>query len=223
MVDINPVSSIEASKSIKASTKLTENFETFLTLLTTQLRSQDPLEPMDPSEFTNQLVQFTEVEQSIATNKSLEQLVALANQNELSGAVSLIGKQIEASETRSILENGSANWTYSLKDQAEEVRLRVLDENNVAVFSTSGNTTLGNHNFNWDGIDKQGNQLNDGKYSLLVTATDREGNSINSKINMIGTVNGVFSRDGKNMLEVGGISIPLNEIISVKQGKVTNN
>lgn len=223
MVDINPVSSIETSKAIKASSKLTENFETFLTLLTTQLRSQDPLEPMDPSEFTNQLVQFTEVEQSIATNKNLEQLVALANQNELSGAVSLIGKQIEAPETRSILENGSAEWTYSLNDQAKEVRLRVLDENNVAVFSTSGNTTLGNHQFSWDGIDKDGNQLNDGRYSLLVTAKDREGNSINSKINMIGTVKGVFSRDGKNMLEVGGIPISLSEIISVKQEKENNN
>lgn len=223
MVDINPVSSIETSKAIKASTKLTENFETFLTLLTTQLRSQDPLEPMDPSEFTNQLVQFTEVEQSIATNKNLEQLVALANQNELSGAVSLIGKQIEAPETRSILENGSAEWTYSLNDQAKEVRLRVLDENNVAVFSTSGNTTLGNHQFSWNGIDKDGNQLDDGKYSLLVTAKDREGNSINSKINMIGTVKGVFSRDGKNMLEVGEIPISLSEIISVKQEKENNN
>ena len=223
MVDINPVSSIETSKAIKASTKLTENFETFLTLLTTQLRSQDPLEPMDPSEFTNQLVQFTEVEQSIATNKNLEQLVALANQNELSGAVSLIGKQVEAPETRSILENGSAEWTYSLNDQAKEVRLRVLDENNVAVFSTSGNTTLGNHQFSWNGIDKDGNQLDDGKYSLLVTAKDREGNSINSKINMIGTVKGVFSRDGKNMLEVGGIPISLSEIISVKQEKENNN
>ena len=108
MVEINPVSVAEASKAANASTKLTDNFETFLTLLTTQLQNQDPLEPMDPSEFTDQLVQFTEVEQSIATNKKLEQLVSLATQNELSGAVSFIGKQVEAKDNRSILKDGQA-------------------------------------------------------------------------------------------------------------------
>ena len=59
------------------SAALAENFDAFLTLLTTQLRHQDPLEPMDSSEFTNQLVQFTGVEQAIYTNKNLEQLLAM--------------------------------------------------------------------------------------------------------------------------------------------------
>lgn len=217
MVGINPVSSAEASKAALASTKLTENFETFLTLLTTQLRNQDPLEPMDPSEFTNQLVQFTEVEQSIATNKNLEQLVSLANQNELSSAVALIGKQIEATESRSVLRNGSASWSYSLNGQAEEVSLRVMNSSNVAVFKTSGESALGTHGFTWDGTDNDGNQLEDGLYSLLVTAVDGDGNTINTTTNMIGPVDSVFSREGVNMLEIGGISIPLSEIVSVKR------
>ena len=217
MVEINPVSVAEASQAAKASTKLTDNFETFLTLLTTQLQNQDPLEPMDPSEFTNQLVQFTEVEQSIAANKKLEQLVSLATQNELSGAVSFIGKQVEAKESRSILKDGQANWKYELDESAEDVTLRVLDSSNVAVFKSNGEKDIGPNKFQWDGKDKEGNQLPNGIYTLLVTATDKRGNTINSSTNMISSVDGVFTKDGTNMLDVGGISIPLDQVISVNR------
>ena len=65
----------DQSKATLASNKLSDDFDNFLTLLTTQLQNQDPLEPMDSNEFTQQLVQFTEVEQSIATNKNLEQIL----------------------------------------------------------------------------------------------------------------------------------------------------
>ena len=217
MVGINPVGVAEASQAVKASTKLTDNFETFLTLLTTQLQNQDPLEPMDPSEFTDQLVQFTEVEQSIATNKKLEQLVSLATQSELSGAVSFIGKQIEAKENRSILKDGQANWKYELDESAEDVTLRVLDSSNVAVFKTNGEKDIGPNKFQWDGKDKEGNQLPNGIYTLLVTANDKRGNTINSSTNMVSSVDGVFTKDGANMLDVGGISIPLDQVISVNR------
>ncbi|MBL42433.1 MAG: hypothetical protein CMM49_07235 [Rhodospirillaceae bacterium] len=217
MVEINPVSVAEASKAANASTKLTDNFETFLTLLTTQLQNQDPLEPMDPSEFTDQLVQFTEVEQSIATNKKLEQLVSLATQNELSGAVSFIGKQVEAKDNRSILKDGQANWKYELDESAEDVSLRVLDSSNVAVFKTNGEKDIGLHKFQWDGKNKEGKELPNGIYTLLVTAVDKKGNTVNSSTNMISTVDGVFTKDGANMLDVGGISIPLDQVISVNK------
>lgn len=217
MVEINPVSVAEASKAAKASTKLTDNFETFLTLLTTQLQNQDPLEPMDPSEFTNQLVQFTEVEQSIATNKKLEQLVALATQNELSGAVSLIGKQIEAKESRSILKDGNAKWKYSLEESAEEVTLRILDSSSVAVLKTSGEKNIGPNEFQWDGKDKNGDELPNGIYTLIVTAVDKRGDIINSSTNMVSSVDGVFTDEGVNVLDVGGISIPLDQVISVNR------
>ena len=217
MVEINPVGIAEASQAVKASTKLTDNFETFLTLLTTQLQNQDPLEPMDPSEFTNQLVQFTEVEQSIATNKKLEQLVSLATKNELSGAVSLIGKQIEAKDSRSILKDGSAKWKYSLDESAEEVTLRILDSSNVAVLKTSGEKDTGPNEFQWDGKDKNGDQLPDGIYTLIVNAVDRRGGTIESSTNMISSVDGVFTDEGINILDVGGISIPLDQVISVNR------
>ena len=67
--------------------KTSADFDMFLKLLTAQLQNQDPLEPMDASEFTKQLVQYSSVEQVIYTNKNLETLIALQQQGGLTGAV----------------------------------------------------------------------------------------------------------------------------------------
>ncbi|MEO0962032.1 MAG: flagellar hook capping FlgD N-terminal domain-containing protein, partial [Pseudomonadota bacterium] len=97
-----------------ASSKLNTDFDTFLTLLTTQLKNQDPLEPLDSSEFTNQLVQFSSVEQNIATNQNLEQLLNLTFANFATDAVGYIGKEVVAESPTAILTNGTANWDYEL-------------------------------------------------------------------------------------------------------------
>src|SRR5262245_29800369 len=94
--------------------KLTENFDQFLALLTTQLKNQDPLSPMDSSEFTNQLVQFAGVEQQIATNKNLESLVTLQKSSQVMGALELMGKKVEVSGTTVPLQDKSATFVYTL-------------------------------------------------------------------------------------------------------------
>ncbi|MCK5042335.1 MAG: hypothetical protein KAR62_08565, partial [Sphingomonadales bacterium] len=65
------------SDSQKAKNTLGGDFNTFLSLLTTQLQYQDPLDPLDSNEFTNQLVQFTSVEQEIKSNENLENIAVL--------------------------------------------------------------------------------------------------------------------------------------------------
>ena len=75
---------------------LASNFDTFLSLLTTQMKNQDPLSPMDSTEFTNQLVQFAQVEQQINSNESLTNLIGLSQQNIVTNSVNYIGKTVEA-------------------------------------------------------------------------------------------------------------------------------
>ena len=92
--------------------KLTEDLDNFLTLLTAQLQHQDPLEPLDTHEFTNQLVQFSSVEQSIQQNKNLESIIELNQNNMAISAVSYIGKEVSATGQKNMLANGKA--TFSL-------------------------------------------------------------------------------------------------------------
>ena len=73
---------------------MSSNFDTFLTLLTTQLQNQDPLSPMDSNQFTQQLVQFSQVEQQINSNKNLESLISLTKNQTSVDAVSYLGKTL---------------------------------------------------------------------------------------------------------------------------------
>src|SRR5258708_3531997 len=76
--------------------KLSADFNNFLTLLTTQLKNQDPLSPMDSTQFTQQLVAFTGVEQQINTNTKLDQLIKLDKSSLMTSAASYIGTEVEA-------------------------------------------------------------------------------------------------------------------------------
>ena len=92
-----------------ASGSLADNFDNFLILLTTQLQNQDPLSPMESTEFTNQLVQFASVEQQIKQNQSLEDLLAIERSNQAVSAVGFLGANVEAFGNSMMLENGSVD------------------------------------------------------------------------------------------------------------------
>jgi len=87
---------------------LSADMNTFLTLLTTQLKYQDPLDPMDTAEFTNQLVQYSSVEQAIQTNEKLDSLLSMNVANLGAQAVSYIGKTVQVLGDVMPLEGGKA-------------------------------------------------------------------------------------------------------------------
>ncbi len=138
--------------STTAANALNENFDLFLSLLTTQLQNQDPLDPMDTSEMTSQLVQFSSVEQTIATNTNLEQLIALTKSQTSGNAVDYIGKEVEALSTASKIANGgSTSWRYSLANPSSEVTLTVIDSSGAAVYTETMANDAGTFDFTWDG------------------------------------------------------------------------
>lgn len=217
MVDISSVVSTPSSSAAENSAfKLSDTFDSFLTLLTAQLTHQDPLEPLDANQFTDQLVNFTNVEQSIATNQNLEQLLALYQSNELSTAVGYIGKAIEAPGNTSVLKDGAAKWAYGVDDGAVKTTIKVLDSTGKTVFSTPGSIAVGRHDFVWDGKTNAGNPLPDGIYALTVSAIDGEGNEVDTAVNLVATVKGVLTENGVNKVDVGGLTVPLDDIVSIK-------
>ena len=118
MTDISAINGYTSSTAnvdtTNASKTLSADMNTFLKLLTTQLKYQDPLDPTDTSEFTSQLVQYSNVEQAIQTNEKLDSLIALNNNNLGAQAVSYIGKVAQVLGDVMPLENGQAQATYTL-------------------------------------------------------------------------------------------------------------
>ncbi|MEM8785851.1 MAG: flagellar hook assembly protein FlgD [Pseudomonadota bacterium] len=216
-MDISAIGNQSISQSATAATGLAENFDTFLTLLTEQLQNQDPLDPMDTNEFTSQLVQYTSVEQAIATNDNLEQLIALQSGNGFSMALDYLGTQVEAAGDTSILSEGSAKWQYTLTGSAEQTALTVLNEAGQIVFVDEGQTATGAHDFIWDGRDSAGNLLPDGAYTLNIAAQDGNGATIGARTAVNGVVETVSMEGGEPILYVNGMKLQLSDIFKVSQ------
>ncbi|PHR60043.1 MAG: flagellar hook capping protein [Robiginitomaculum sp.] len=201
----------------QSTTGLADNFDTFLTLLTQQLQNQDPLSPVDSTQFVSQLVQFSSVEQQIAQNKNLETLVNSSAVSSSTAAVSFIGKQTVLSSNTAPLQNGTAKWSYAFDRAAADTTITISDSAGKVVFSGTGETRAGLHEFNWDGRDNTGQQLPDGAYTIQVSATDDTGESINASTSITGIVTGVDFANGEPALLLGNIRASFADILSVRQ------
>ena len=180
-----------AAANANSRNQLATNYTTFLTLLTSQLQNQDPLSPMDSTQFTQQLVQFSQVEQQIRTN---EQLGGLADQYKAAtagSALSYLGRDaiIQANDTA--LANGKADWAYNLNSTADTVTLTVRDSHDRDVFTTTGERSAGDHLFSWDGKDANGQAVTPGVYKLVVTSKMNNGDSVENSVRVRETIQGV--------------------------------
>lgn len=199
------------SASSTAFSSLTENLDTFLTLLTTQLQNQDPLEPLDTEQFTQQLVQFAGVEQSIQTNSNLETLIALQSSSDRSSALELIGRDVTINSADAANQGDGATWRYELPAAAASVDLAILNEQGAVVATARG--TSGAKTFTWDGTDNDGNSLPPGTYSLTIDARDTAGALIEAEIQTDTHVSGVTFSDTGPSLETAAGLISLDAVL----------
>ncbi len=205
-------------KNAAAKTKLAEDLDSFLLMLTQQLKSQDPLDPMDSAEFTNQLVQFAQVEQQIGANENLTDLIGLTQQSIVSSSVNYIGHTVEGASSQVPMQEGHLKAGYGVSEDAHAVTIVVRDDGGEIVFSQPGETRSGVHEFNWDGVDAQGNQLPDGTYSISATAIAGDDTPIDTYITAFGRVTGVTAIDGQTVLLLGKVGLPVDDVLSVSDG-----
>lgn len=221
MTDVNAINGYTQTGNTStnaASQTLSADMNTFLTLLTTQLRYQDPLDPMDTAEFTNQLVQYSSVEQAIQTNAKLDTLLSMNIANLGAQAVSYIGKVAQVLGDVMPVENGKGKATYTLDKNVESVIVTVKDMNGKVVYSEQGKITAGTHDFTWDGKDSNGNQLEDGAYQIEVTAKVGSGETpANVMTTVFGRVSGVASDSNGVYVGLGdAVTANLNDILTVR-------
>ena len=225
IAEINAGLGLVNSAASKASTGLASNFDDFLKLLTTQLSNQDPLNPTDSSEFTNQLVNFTNVEQNIATNKNLEALLQLQQSNQQYGTASAminyLGKTIGSYLNVAALESTGASWNIDLGSSAASVEYEIYNANGTKVYSEeSSGASAGAQVFSWDGEQTNGTAAGEGQYYLVVKAESAGGNTVDVSYNFEGEAESMETVNGNPLLKVGGVYLTLDQITTVS---VTNN
>lgn len=214
-MQVNGIAGPTTSAAGGSAARLAENFDAFLKLLTAQLQNQDPLEPMDSSEFTQQLVQFSGVEQSIHTNKNLETLIGLTYAQSATNAVGYLGRTVTVAGGRAALSNGTAGWDYILPQAAAVTIFTVTDATGRVVYTGAGNKSAGAHRFVWDGRDNRGTKLPDGTYTLTVTARAADGTAIPASVSSRGRVDEIELSGTEPILRIGPMAVGLYEVAAV--------
>src|SRR5258705_1639198 len=198
-----------------ATTGIADNFQTFLTLLTTQLQNQNPLDPLDTNQFTQQLVQFASVEQQLKTNDQLTTLVSLQQTAQSTQALTFVGKTAVVDGSTAALTNGSATWELGVPTNAN-VTVSISNSTGQTVFTGNYAVNAGsNQPFTWNGRGNDGTQWPDGKYKLTATATDTAGNSVAVSTQIQGVVDSVDLTQSPPLLSINGQNYTVNQIKSI--------
>ncbi len=199
-----------ASNAVDQST-LQQNFSQFLQLLTTQLKNQNPLDPLDTNQFTQQLVQFAQVEQQLKQNDQLSTLVSLQKTAQSTAALGFVGETVVVDGSTASLASGMANWSLNVPKPAT-VTINIRNASGQNVFSGSYTMQAGINDFTWDGKSSNGTQWPDGSYTMTVTAKDTSGQSVAVPTEVEGLVESADLTQSPPVLSVAGQQFTLEKI-----------
>jgi flagellar basal-body rod modification protein FlgD len=217
-MSVSPLGSSAASTNAKQQSGATmaATFDQFLTLLTTQLQNQNPLDPLDTNQFTQQLVQFAGVEQQLKTNSQLEALIAQGKTQSVPAAAGFVGMKLTADGSTATLANNQASW--SLKSPAAgTATFTVTDKNNKTVYSETRKITAGQQSFGWNGKDQNKVTYPAGNYSLSVAAKDASGRAIAVSTEIEGVVDAVRFEGDVPILMMGNQQVAYDKVRQIQQ------
>ncbi len=194
---------------------IADNFDSFLLLLTTQLKNQNPLEPLDTNQFTQQLVQFASVEQQLKSNETLSALLTSTQAQNATNATSFIGKSITADGKTTQFANGNATWTLNAPRASADAVVTIRDDKGNVMFSERGTLVQGSNTYVWDGTTNAGGKAPAGSYTISITARDTAGQDMVVQTQIKGKVSGVDLSGTTPVLLIGDSRISLDALKSI--------
>ena len=204
----DPYAAINGNRNSNANKKNSEvqqQEDRFLKLLTTQLRNQDPLNPMDNAQMTSQLAQMSTVSGIEKLNATLNTLVNSFGDNQSMQAASMIGKSVLVPGTQLELNKGLGYGGVSLSENADKLKIEIKDSTGKVIQTQDlGAQKAGVINFAWDGKDDAGVKAPDGVYKISVQAL-RGGEKVKADPLQVGTVSALVRSGGGFLLDLGAL------------------
>ena len=187
----------------------------FLTLFTTQLKCQDPLDPVKNEAFVAQLAQFSQLEATTSMSETLKTFVDSMSGERMMSSTNMIGKTVAVPGAPAVLTGGKpVQGLIPLPQGASGVQLQVTnDRGQLVAKQILGPQQIGDMPLYWDGSNDAGNKVPDGNYFITATAVV-QGKTANPTVSILSTVTGVNQTADKTiMLEVaGGKSVKLTDV-----------
>ena len=198
-----------------AGAELNANFDMFLKLLTTQMQNQDPLDPMETSEYTQQLTQYSQVEQSIQQTAALKDILSALSTQDLAQSANFLGQRAELdSGTAGLSGETPAQWAWQADRPIESLTATITDARGRVV-ETRELDPANAGNFAWDGALSAGGSAPEGAYTLSLSALDAAGQEVPVGIRSTGIIDEVATRNGAVVLGINGLSFPTAALVRV--------
>lgn len=207
--------SSDSSSSTQQSSSINE--DDFFKMLVAEIQYQDPLNPMQGTDFATQLAQFSTLEQSYSTNSYLEKILSsLQNTQSNQNVLDYIGKDITSQTNTLTLSSGTATGGYFTLPSAAQVSATIEDANgNVVDNVYLGSLQAGTYPVTWDGTSNTGTMEPDGQYTFSLQAVDSSGNTVQATPTISGTVTGVAQNSGTSYLLIGSQQINPSSVVMV--------
>lgn len=188
----------------------------FLNLLIKQLQYQDPLNPVENTEFASQLAQFSQLEAMTEMSSNIEVMTQYQNSMNSMQAASFIGKQVSASGNTIVYSGGESTIDFNLEDNAADVTLTIYNSAGTSVRTMTMDDVLqGDASFTWDGKDDSGEAVSTGTYYFSLEATDYSGSAVSATTYANGTVTGIKFENGTIYLQVGDKQVTLSQVTEI--------
>ena len=196
--------------------------DAFMKLFLAQMHHQDPLNPMDTTQFSAQLAQFSSLEQLFNINDNLETLQNVQSNGNRFQALDLIGKEIKIDgNLLSLEQNTTASGGFTI-DSAAECMVFVYDENGEYIREIPmGMLKAGYHSFEWDGRDESGEMMDSDIYGFRVEAVTESGLPPDVETNIKGLVDRVDLTGDDPLIYLGEIPINLSQVTDISLPKST--
>lgn len=216
MTSVSPTTDPTTASAVTSAATPTINadFNMFVKLLTAQMQNQDPLNPMDTSQYTQQLVQFSQVEQSMAQTSTLKSMLAAMSNSDLTQASSLIGKQVSIDSGTATLKDSPVGWSWSASRDVAALNATITDANGRTI-DKRALTPTANGDFSWDGTLSGGGKAPQGSYTVNFTATDANGGDVPVSATTSGAIDQVSMESGKVMIGINGQNWPASALKKV--------
>lgn len=208
-------SATAAASTNRTAGTIAKNFDQFLLLLTTQLQNQNPMDPLDTNQFTQQLVQFASVEQQIQSNTTLSSLLALSESSKVSNAVGFLGSKVVAEGKSTLFDGKAAEWNISTASGASRAVINITDANGNVVDTEEISMTGTSTKYSWDGMTSTGSKAATGVYGIQVQAYNSSGSSVAASTDIMGTVDGIDLTGSEPVLKIGDVLVPMSLVKTV--------
>ena len=213
----NGASTASGATYATTNTKTELGKEEFLTLLVAQLKNQDPMNPLEGTEFTAQLAQFSSLEQLFAINKNIAGMQESFNVREDRNVLDYIGKTIKTNDNTILIDGGTMGSIAYALDDSLNVNIHIYNDEGVEVRRiNAGMQDSGEHSLVWDGRDSNGEKVQNGIYTFDIDTVSEDGQIIPYDSYFTGEVTGITYRDNTPFLMVGTREIRPESVIEVR-------